>query len=179
MGGANTQPEQYQTSEMMQKIQPKMYPMLIEGTEEILDPSQQEADSYALLEKRGMSDDIDQEVIGAVKDLGKMAKKNLIDPAVSAGKDAAKKLFGGTAEEMVAAKMQPMLIESTEEILDPMIATKIKGMISPSGIQQNTSIDKIRYDRNATGSEFKGVKAKPSKSIINMTAEEAMRDLDL
>lgn len=135
MGGSNTQPERYQTSEMMQKQQPEMYPMLKEEKVTILDPAQQEADTYARLEKQGMSDDIDQEIIGAVKDLGKMAKKNIIDPAVSAGKNAANMIFSGT--------------------------------------------NNVRYDRDAAASEFKGVKAqsKPAKSVINVTADEAMQDL--
>lgn len=160
-------------------MKPEMYPMLKQEKVTILDPAQQEADTYSRLEKQGMSDDIDQEVIGAVKDLGKMAKKNLIDPAVSAGKSAAQKLFGGTSDEMVSEKMYPMLIKEKYKVIDPILGTKIKGAISPSGIQQNTSIDNIRYDRNTSGSEFKGVKAKaqPVKSVINMTAEDAMIDL--
>lgn len=144
-----------------------------------------------------------KKIKGAYSDL----KKGVIDPAVNAGKKAAiglleedKKMYfpipaikeklnaaddkmikylGGTPDEMVAEKMQPMMIKSTEEVFDPILGTKIKGMVSSTGIQQNTTIDDVRYDRNATGSEFKGVKAKasPKKSIFNMTAEEAMEDL--
>jgi hypothetical protein len=122
MGGANTQPTQ-------------MQPMIKEEKVTILDPAGKEEANYARLEKQGMSDDFDQEVIGAVKDLGKMAKKKLIDPAISAGKDAASMIFSGA--------------------------------------------DKVRYDRSASGGEFQGVKAqsKPAKSVINVTAEEAMKDL--
>jgi hypothetical protein len=152
------------------------------------------------IEKQGMSDqgivslgEGVKKIKGAYSDL----KKGVIDPAVNAGKKAAirlleedKKMYnavddkmikylGGTPDEMVVEKMQPMIIKSTEEVFDPILGTKIKGMVSSTGIQQNTSIDDVRYDRNATGSEFKGVKAKasPKKSIFNMTAEEAMKDL--
>lgn len=187
MGGSNTQPEQYNTARMMDRMKQETYPVLKEEKETILDPTDAEATNYLRLEKQGMSDDFDQEVIGAVKDLGKMAKKNIVDPAISAGKNMAQKLLGGTPEEnfaVVEMQKMPMGLEGAVENipyaeLDPRYATKIKGMISPSGIQQNTSIDKIRYDRNASGSEFKGVKAKaqPAKSIINMTADEAMQDL--
>jgi hypothetical protein len=117
-------------------LQPtQMKPMLKEEKVTILDPSGKEEASYAQLEKQGMSGDFDQEVIGAVKDLGKIAKKKLIDPAISAGKDAASMIFSGT--------------------------------------------NNVRYDRDAAASEFKGVKAqsKPAKSDINVTADEAMRDL--
>jgi hypothetical protein len=85
-----------------------------------------------------------------------------------------------TPEEMATAEMYPMMTKKTGVVfdkIDPILGTKIKGMISQSGIQQNTTIDNVRYDRDATGSEFKGVKAKPAKSVINMTAEEAMKDL--
>jgi hypothetical protein len=207
MGGSPTQPEQYNTARMMDRMKQETYPMLKQEKVTMLDPTDKEAANYARIEKQGMSDDIDQEVIGAVKDLGKMAKKNLIDPAVSAGKKAAIdylefskgvpfpipavkqamvaaddkmiKYLGGTPEKMESAEMYPMLIDEKYEVLDPILGTKIKGAISPTGIQQNTSIDKIRYDRNASGSEFKGVKAKakPAKSVINMTADEAMQDL--
>jgi hypothetical protein len=161
------------------------------------------------IEKQGMSDQgivSLGEGVNAAKGLYKDVKKAMIDPAISAGKEAVTKLIG-SPDEMVAEKMYPMMqIETLEEYypsagdemiaemkpkmssidkkmeyatLDPRYATKIKGMISPSGIQQNTSVDKVRYDRNATGSEFKGVKAKskPAKSVINMTADEAMQDL--
>jgi hypothetical protein len=185
MGGSNTQPEQYKTAQMMDRMNQETYPMLKKEKYEVLDPAGEEAANYTRIEKQGMSDDFDQEVIGAVKDLGKMAKKNIVDPAISAGKNVAQKLFGDTSDEVVAKEMYPLMINKKYDILDnipyaeldPKYATKIKGMISPSGIQQNTSLDKVRYDRNASGSEFKGVKAKPYKSIINMTTDEAMQDL--
>lgn len=204
MGGSNPNP-QTNTAQTMPYAQPVDFP--VQEKAKLITPQEQEAATYARLEKQGMSDDIDQEVIGAVKDLGKMAKKNLVDPAVSAGKKAAIdyleyskgvpfpipavkramvaaddkmiKYLGGTPEKMESAEMYPMMVKETIEERDPILGTKIKGMISSSGIQQNTAIDNVRYDRNASGSEFKGVKAKakPAKSLFNITAEEAMQDL--
>lgn len=83
----------------------------------------------------------------------------------------------------IVAERQPKMPFADKKLeyakLDPRYVTKIKGMISPTGIQQNTSVDQVRYDRDAAGSEFKGVKAKskPAKSLFNITAEEAMQDL--
>lgn len=145
------------------------------------------------IQNQGMSDQgivSFGEGVNAAKGLYKDVKRTMIDPAVTAVKDTftapQNQMLTKTTEyrdltpdEMLTEKMYPMRTETIEESFDPILGTKIKGMMSSTGIQQNTSIDKVRYDRNATGSEFKGVKAKakPAKSVINMTADEAMQDL--
>jgi FkbM family methyltransferase len=73
---------------------------------------------------------------------------------------------------MESAEMYPMLTQEKYEVLDPILGTKLKGMMSATGIQQDTTIDKVRYDRNASGSEFKGVKAKAKPAKIQKTKSQ-------
>ena len=77
ISGSPTQPERYNTARMMDTMKQETYPMLKQEKVTILDPAQQEADTYARLEKQGMSDDIDQEIIGAGKELYGMAKNKI------------------------------------------------------------------------------------------------------
>ena len=107
MGGSPTQSEpHYETATMMQRMEPLNLPKLKEETyfpaykEKIpapLTPAEkaQEAATYARLEKQGMSDDIDQEIIGAGKELFNMAK-NKISSAMNPnafGRDASTSLL--------------------------------------------------------------------------------------
>lgn len=57
----------------------------------------QEQATYADLKKRGMSYDIDEEIIGAGKDLAKMAKKNIVDPAMKGITDIGKSISASHA----------------------------------------------------------------------------------
>jgi hypothetical protein len=107
-----------------------------------------------------------KEIKGVYNDL----KKGVIDPAVNAGKKAA-------IGFLEADKKVDFPIPAIKEKLNAMDDKMIKYL---GGTPNETaSIDAVRYDRDATGSEFKGVKAEvnPKKSIFNITAEEAMRDL--
>jgi hypothetical protein len=123
--------------------------------------------------KQGMSDqgivslgEGVKEIKGVYNDL----KKGVIDPAVNAGKKAA-------IGFLEADKKVDFPIPAIKEKLNAMDDKMIKYLGGTPN--ENTSIDAVRYDRDATGSEFKGVKAEasPKKSIFNITAEEAMRDL--
>ena len=114
----------------------------------------QEQATYADLDKRGMSYDIDDEIIGAGKDLAKMAKmgleKNIINPAVAK--------FNKMVERQWPA---PRSVAEQERDAD---------------IGKSISASHAGTLRQSTEGEFKGTSQTqaPKKSSINTSAEEAM-----
>jgi hypothetical protein len=122
------------------------------------------AANYARLQQQGMSDQgivAPEQIMPALKSLGSDIKKGVQQKIIAPAEQAVDKYLHGeksvrptmTSDEVVIEKEMPRIAvtkfkDEPYAVLDPKYATTIKGMISPSGIQQNTSLDKLRFGRD-------------------------------
>ena len=109
MGGSNPNP-QTNTAQTMPYAQPVDFP--VQEKAKLITPQEQEAATYARLEKQGMSDqgivsypELKKEVVDTAKELGSAINKKIIQPAVA-----------GTANFFVRDASKPMSADDEIEM---------------------------------------------------------------